>query len=65
MIVFEKKPDLPKAPAAAVPAPAPVAAPEPNRFESIRKKAGERNKKSDTDGTRRRDKQTADDNRLL
>jgi hypothetical protein len=38
---------------------------EANRFEHIRKAAAERHKKSDTDGARRRDRQTADDNRLL
>jgi len=38
---------------------------EENRFEQIRKAAAERHNKSDTDGTRRRDRQKADDNRLL
>lgn len=37
---------------------------EDNRFEQIRKAAAERHKKSDTDGTRRRARQTAEDNRL-
>lgn len=36
-----------------------------NRFEQIRKQAAEAHKKSDTDGTRRRARQTAEDNRLL
>jgi hypothetical protein len=45
---------------------APLAKPtEENRFEEIRKAAAERHRKSDTDGTRRRAKQTAEDNRLL
>lgn len=38
---------------------------EENRFEQIRKTATERHKKSDTDGARRRDKQTAENNRLI
>lgn len=38
---------------------------EENRFEQIRKTASEQHKKSDTDGTRRRDKQTAENNRLI
>ena len=38
---------------------------ENNRFEQIRKAAAERHKKSDTDGTRRRARQTAEDNRLI
>lgn len=36
-----------------------------NRFEEIRKAAAERHRKADTDGTRRRARQTAEDNRLL
>jgi len=36
-----------------------------DRFEQIRKAALERHQKSDTDGTRRRDRQKADDNRLI
>jgi hypothetical protein len=36
-----------------------------NRFEQIRKAAAERHRKSDTDGTRRRDRQKADDNKLV
>jgi hypothetical protein len=36
-----------------------------NRFELIRKLATERHRKSDTDGTRRRDRQTAENNRLI
>ncbi|WP_378941585.1 hypothetical protein [Mesorhizobium sp. ANAO-SY3R2] len=38
---------------------------ENNRFEQIRKAAAERHRKSDTDGTRRRARQAAEDNRLL
>ncbi len=38
---------------------------EENRFEQIRKAAKERHRKSDTDGTRRRALQTAEDNRLI
>ena len=38
---------------------------EDNRFEQIRKAAAEGHKKSDTDGTRRRARQTAEDNRLI
>jgi hypothetical protein len=53
MIVFEKKKDLPPAPA------------EKTAAEAIRKVKAERSKKADTDGTRRRDKQTAEDNRLI
>ncbi len=38
---------------------------EEKRVEQIRKAAKERHRKSDTDGTRRRARQTADDNRLI
>ena len=38
---------------------------EENRFEQIRKAAKERHRKSDTDGTQRRARQTAEDNRLI
>jgi len=38
---------------------------EDNRFEHIRQKAAEGHRKSDTDGARRRARQTVDDNRLL
>jgi hypothetical protein len=38
---------------------------EDNRFEQLRKAAAERHRKSDTDGTRRRARQTAEDNRLI
>ncbi|WP_164480453.1 hypothetical protein [Mesorhizobium sp. Root552] len=38
---------------------------EENRFEQIRKAAAERRRKSDTDGTRRRARQKAEDNRLI
>jgi hypothetical protein len=38
---------------------------EDNRFEQIHKAAAERHKKSDPDGTRRRDRQKAQDNRLI
>jgi len=50
------------------PKPAPQLSPAPaddNRFEQIRKAAAERRKKSDTDGRRRRDRQKAEDNRLI
>jgi len=39
--------------------------PEENRFDEIRRKAAEGHRKSDTDGTLRRARQTAEDNRLL
>ena len=38
---------------------------EENRFEQIHKTAKERHQKSDTDGSRRRVRQTAEDNRLI
>ena len=38
---------------------------EENRFEQIRKAAEARHRKADTDGTRRRARQTAEDNRLI
>jgi hypothetical protein len=38
---------------------------EQNRFETIRKAAAERRRKAETDGTRRRARQTAEDNRLV
>ena len=38
---------------------------EENRFERIRKAMSERQRKSDTDGTRRRARQMAEDNRLI
>lgn len=56
MISFEKKSDLSL--------PVSIES-ETNRFERIRQVAAERHRKSDTDGMRRRDRQTADDNRLL
>jgi hypothetical protein len=34
---------------------------EENRFERIRRAAAERHRKADTDGTRRRDRQAAED----
>jgi hypothetical protein len=55
MISFEKKTG---------PQPRPEQA-EDNRFEQIRREAAERHRKSDTDGTRRRDRQKAEDNRLI
>jgi hypothetical protein len=55
MITFEKKGDLP---------PTVASETEENRFEQIRKLAAERHKRADTDGTRRRDRQTVEDNRL-
>ena len=38
---------------------------EENRFERIRKHAAERHKKADTDGTRHRERQTIENNRLI
>ena len=38
---------------------------EVNRFDMIRKTVAERHKKADTDGTRRRDKQIVENNKLL
>ena len=38
---------------------------EDNRVEQIRNAAAERHRKSDTDGTRRRARQKAEDNRLI
>jgi hypothetical protein len=58
MIAFVKKSDLP------LPLPVPGET-EENRFERIRKAAAERRRKADTDGTRRRARQTAEDNRLI
>lgn len=55
MITFTKK---------AIPQPASDDT-EENRFEQIRKAAAERHRRSDTDGTRRRARQTAEDNRLI
>ena len=55
MISFVKKPD-PQQPLEHV---------DDNRFEQIRKAAAERHRKSDTDGTRRRARQTAEDNRII
>lgn len=55
MITFTKKADTKPTPKKG----------EENRFEQIRKTARERHQKSDTDGTRRRDGQTAEDNRLI
>ena len=56
MIAFEKKIDLSP--------PVPVET-EASRFELIRKEAAERHRKADTDGARRRDRQTAENNRLI
>ena len=55
MIKFEEKSERAK----------PIPETEANRFERIRKAAAERHKKSDTDGARRRERQTVEDNRLL
>ena len=55
MITFVPKTDVPPA----------LEETEENRFERIRKAAAERHRKSDTDGTRRRARQTAEDNRLI
>lgn len=38
---------------------------EENRFEQIRKAAAERHRKSDTDGARRRERETVENNRLI
>ena len=54
MITFVPKTDVPPA----------LEETEENRFERIRK-AAERHRKSDTDGTRRRARQTVEDNRLI
>ena len=54
MIAFVQKTDVPPV----------LDETEENRFERIRKAAAERHRKSDTDGTRRRARQTAEDNRL-
>ena len=56
MISFEKKGDLPQ--------PVPGGETEQNRFDRIRKLAAEKRRKSDPDGTHRRDQQTAEDNHL-
>lgn len=56
MISFRKKP--------ADPTPPPDDATD-NRFEQIRKQAADAHKKSDADSSRRRARQTAEDNRLL
>lgn len=55
MIVYSKKPEPEAKPAET----------ETNRFDRIRKAAVDQHKKSDTDGTKRRDRQTAEDNRIL
>lgn len=55
MIAYQPKPDLPPVPAET----------DENRFERIRKEIAERHRKADTDGTRRRDRQTAEANRLI
>ena len=57
MIIVEKETHLP-------PPPVPAET-EANRFERIRKAAAERSRKADTDGTRRRERQKAEDNRLI
>ena len=54
MITFVPKTDVPPA----------LEETEENRFERIRK-AAERHRKSDTDGTSRRARQTVEDNRLI
>ena len=54
MISYKKQSELP-----------PVVKDDNDRFEQIRKAAAERHRKSDTDGARRRDRQKADDNKLL
>ena len=54
MISYVKQTELP-----------PVVKDDIDRFEQIRKAAAERHLKSDTDGARRRERQKADDNKLL
>jgi hypothetical protein len=72
MINFKKKTEttVTETVKPAKPAPAQTPAQTPaesseNRFESIRKTATEKHIKADTSGTRRRAKQTAEDNRLI
>jgi len=55
MIVYSKKPEPETKPAET----------DGNRFDRIRKAAVDQHRKSDTDGTRRRDRQTAEDNRII
>ncbi len=55
MITFTKKTD----------AQSPPKESEENRFEHIRKAARDRHQKSDTNGIRRRDSQTAEDTKLI
>jgi hypothetical protein len=55
MIIYAKKTELKPA----------TEESEQNRFEDIRKAAADRRKKADTDGTLRRARQRAEDNRLL
>ncbi|GLS29375.1 hypothetical protein SAMN04488498_13830 [Mesorhizobium albiziae] len=54
MIAFKPKPEVPPM----------LNETEDNRFERIRKERADRHRKADTDGTRRRDRQTVEDNRL-
>ena len=54
MISYKKESELPL-----------VVKDDNDRFEQIRKAAAERHRKSDSDGARRRDRQKADDNKLL
>lgn len=55
MIVYSKKPEPETKPTET----------DANRFDRIRKAAVDQHRKSDTDGTRRRDRQTAEDNRII
>lgn len=55
MITFTKNADAKPAPSES----------EDNRFEQIRQAAKERHRKSDTDGALRRDRQAAENNRLI
>jgi hypothetical protein len=55
MITFKKKSDAKPIPSES----------EADRFEQVRNAALERRQKSDTDGTRRRDRQTAENHRLI
>ena len=61
MISFVKKPDIVKK----TDTPPTTRDVEENSFEQIRKEAAERHRKADTDGTRRRARQTVEDNRLI
>ncbi len=55
MITYAKKP---------APQPTPNET-ETNRFDRIRKAAAEQHRKSDTDGAKRRERRTVEDNRII